>query len=1064
MPARPWLDVLHQLRAELGTPSYREITKKAQLRGHAGQGGTGIGRSTFSDLLLGRTSPRRETVEAFVVGCLAAGRSDGLDPEKRHAAYWLRAFDAATAAPPAVVDPVRFVDRPSQLLVTENEIVEFTGRVDELRRLSAWREGEARVSALWLHGPGGQGKTRLGRRFATDSAAAGWQVEASWGTTGQRGDLVVVVDYADRIPHTDLVALVDRHTDPRRRTRFLLLARSTSPWPALRHELSSRQATSAELSLPALASTVDDRARVFALARDSFARALGVSDAEGIIPPADLDHPDLGLALSLHMAALVAVDAHLRQVAPPTEPGDLSAYLLDREEAHWVRLLERPDFRTVPNAMRRTVFAACLIGARPYAEAAQALSFMPDAATVLMDHSYCYPAADHVLQPLLPDRLAEDFLALTLQAQPWATADLDALLARPADGSPPTGVDRAITFLAAASAPGRHPHVAAHLETLLLADPRLALDAGGAALTALTHLAPKALIAVANTFPARDINLDAGMFAVVESLLGRALEQADGIAKASMLVSLATRAWWAGAVERAVELCREATALARTLHDGPNDPVELAVMLTGTSQVLVAVGLADDAVEMAEAALRTLDHHAPSADSARAAALGALGQALTASIDRRAEALPVLRRAIAAFDEIRRHNPAAFETEQSAMHSLLAACLRDEGQARESEHHRREALESAARLAESNPAAHADRYASTLLIVADEHASTGDFSTAEALARQAVDIVRGHPVPHLPSLARCLVGLAKILDRVGEWERAAPVLDEAYELAVRLSADWSLAELLVGQLDDHAARLDEAGRAADELAVRRRAVELSRSMVERNPGTAHRLAHHLEQLGATLAPDGQLVEATSMLREAVTIREQQGDPELVARALGVLGAVRQAAGAPVAEVIGLLTRAVADHPGRHRVGGDRMAFMGALFGLLFALLRDDNCADAADLGERWVDAVAETADADHHVLWRATLAMALCLSDRVSAGVVQADRARALAADADVADTARATALHAFAMSRTFSGTDLDEALAANSECRALLTAETDLSNARQVRERLLELIDQNRT
>src|SRR5439155_279060 len=82
-------------------------------------------------------------------------------------------------------------------------------------------------------------------------------------------------------------------------------------------------------------------------------------------------------------------------------------------------------------------------------------------------------------------------------AQQWAVADLETLLARPADGSPPTGVDRAITFLAAASTPGRHPDVAPHLEALLLADPRLAVDAGGAALTALTHLDHEVLAEIA---------------------------------------------------------------------------------------------------------------------------------------------------------------------------------------------------------------------------------------------------------------------------------------------------------------------------------------------------------------------------------------------------------------------------------------------------------------------------------------------------------------------------------------------------------------------------------------
>jgi hypothetical protein len=114
-----------------------------------------------------------------------------------------------------------------------------------------------------------------------------------------------------------------------------------------------------------------------------------------------------------------------------------------------------------------------------------------------------------------------------------------------------------------------------------------------------------------------------------------------------------------------------------------------------------------------------------------------------------------------------------------------------------------------------------------------------------------------------------------------------------------------------------------------------------------------------------------------------------------------------------------------------------------------------------------VDFVAETAgaDADYvglHLMLRTIYCTALCVSDQVAAGLAQADRIRALAADSRVDDTARASALHAFAISRAVSEDNLEEALEANSESISLFAAlpapGSDLDAARRLRIVLLEL------
>ena len=74
---------------------------------------------------------------------------------------------------------------------------------------------------------------------------------------------------------------------------------------------------------------------MFFAARDSFARHYQIDDHNGIHSPDRLEAPDMGLTLAIHMAALVAVDAYVEGVRPPTDMAGLTIYLLDREHANW---------------------------------------------------------------------------------------------------------------------------------------------------------------------------------------------------------------------------------------------------------------------------------------------------------------------------------------------------------------------------------------------------------------------------------------------------------------------------------------------------------------------------------------------------------------------------------------------------------------------------------------------------------------------------------------------------------------------------------------------------------
>src|SRR5207253_8090655 len=82
-----------------------------------------------------------------------------------------------TPVPPATLRIPRSRRLPSYLLDPQRQVVPFHPRPREQPLLDAWRDDpEEPVSMLLLYGPGGQGKTRLASRFASESHGRGWSV------------------------------------------------------------------------------------------------------------------------------------------------------------------------------------------------------------------------------------------------------------------------------------------------------------------------------------------------------------------------------------------------------------------------------------------------------------------------------------------------------------------------------------------------------------------------------------------------------------------------------------------------------------------------------------------------------------------------------------------------------------------------------------------------------------------------------------------------------------------------------------------------------------------------
>ncbi|MFJ6352898.1 hypothetical protein ACIQKB_26060 [Streptomyces sp. NPDC092046] len=530
--------------------------------------------------------------------------------------YLLYARDTRGSADPLRRDSAWLRAQPSRMLDARSEIVEFTGREADLAGLRQWRDRPVRSAVRWLHGPGGAGKSRLAARLAAESAEAGWLVvDAVHGTdtyppaegsqdlrTDHRTGVLLLVDYADRWPDAHLRWLFHNGLLlGELPARVLLIGRSVRPWPALRAQL-TRQRRATDLSDqplgPLSGRQGGERLRMFEAAGRSFASHYPDPTALAALRPPyeDLARPDFGLTLAVHMAALVAVDARAVGREPPSDLTGMTAYLLDREHENWRRPPGEHDAAGEP-ALRlpgghdryavdlaRTVFTAVLTGPMRRADARPLLDRLLLRTPVdglLSAHAERYPptdpAAAHVLEPMLPDRLAEDYLALTLPGSPvsgyptdlWSVTAVARILRRET-GNAPAWTPRSLTFLLAAAE--RWPHIGPDvLFPLLRRDPALAVRGGDAvlaAIAALDFVDPDVLEAIAPLVPRGDVRMGAGAGELAARITTRRLQRAEHPAERSRLhaelssahLRADRRAEALPHMEEAVRLAREAAA------------------------------------------------------------------------------------------------------------------------------------------------------------------------------------------------------------------------------------------------------------------------------------------------------------------------------------------------------------------------------------------------------------------------------------------------------------------------------------------------------------------------
>ncbi|MFB9832020.1 hypothetical protein, partial [Actinoallomurus acaciae] len=592
---------------------------------------------------------------------------------------------------------------------------------------------------------------------------------------------------------------------------ILLLARASGLWwSGLSHRLERDLDIVAEaMPLPPLAESPDEPKAAFDRARGRFAEVMEVP-ADAVAPPAGITgDPAYGVALTVHMAALAGVDAYRHAETAPDDPARLSEYLLKRESAYWQDLhAHAGGLPTVDApAMGRTVFVASLAGPLVHAagmDVAERAGLAREPAVrqrILDAHARCFPPRDQatVLEPLYPDRLAEDFLALLtpghaegFTADAWAATAPQALLPageEEGDTTPPYA-RQAISVLIETAA--RWEHVArTQLYPLLRRRPRLALSAGGASLVTLAglpHVDPAVLEAIEPHLPAHHVDLDVGSLACAEFLTERRLATAkDPAERASLHYGLGLREGNAGLGDRAHASFDRAVELFRSLPESraAETRVDHAWALLNQGIALMHEGRHTDAYAALREAV-SLFHEAVEDDPAAAGEGLATGMdVLEVAMSHRGRGREALDLAVLVVQARERQPRGDAESEAGLGRAYLnlGNRLAQQGSGRQARAATNNGLKIFQRLAADDPAAFTPDLARALVNRSQDlsHAKdrTGAFAAAEEATRLYRAMAETSPAAFQLDLATSLANLGTLHGASRRYRRAVECTAEA---------------------------------------------------------------------------------------------------------------------------------------------------------------------------------------------------------------------------------------------------------------------------------------------
>ncbi|AWE51850.1 S1 family peptidase [Streptomyces nigra] len=355
------------------------------------------------------------------------------------------------------------VSSPATLLKARRAVVPFRGRDELLTQLRAWA-GLPGFGAWLIHGPGGEGKTRLAHHFATLLAD-----QSGWAVLWLRADapassldvvalaaapVLIVVDYAETrtAQLTDLCQALARHgigMGVGTPVKVLLLSRTAGDWwqtlqaktPAAEELLDGTPVT----QLKVLERELGDRLDAYREAAISFAGQLPyvqgwqhhdwpalANQLTDSISAAALEQVGMSTALTLHMTALADLLDAVRPADATSSPGyvrDVEDRLLRHEWRYWEHSAVARELHPAltMDTLTHALAAAFLLGAPDHQQADKLLAKVPGLSDQSEDrrssvHRWITglypPAPGGVWDSLRPDRLAERFTGRHLLAHP----------------------------------------------------------------------------------------------------------------------------------------------------------------------------------------------------------------------------------------------------------------------------------------------------------------------------------------------------------------------------------------------------------------------------------------------------------------------------------------------------------------------------------------------------------------------------------------------------------------------------------------------------------------------
>ncbi|MFI6850507.1 tetratricopeptide repeat protein [Kitasatospora sp. NBC_00085] len=777
---------------------------------------------------------------------------------------------------------------PAVLLQARHQIVPFHGRHDLLTEMTAWcRLGG--FGAWLLHGPGGQGKTRLAHHLAHLLAAEGWAV--LWPRTTATADqlrevrpaakpLLVVLDYAESRAD-QIAALVEAAADHPATTplKLLLLARTDGDWwhqataaTSLAEDYLTTARTHHLTPLDDHPAPRADRYRdaVRALA-DTLPRVDGLlphdwSAAAVSLPSPDLDPKAYGNALTLHMTAL----ADLLDTADPRPPGQswpadrgavgqeadlVEDRLLTHERRHW-----RQTVLAIAPALSLATLETALAADREQADRLwQRLPVLDGQSRDRRNRvttwlATLYPAPAPGGSPwgtFQPDRLAERHIGRVLDTDP----DLaDHLL----NGADDTQSALLLTvYSRAASHPVFHDRLNTQLTALCVRHHRQLASHVVTVVTRTSH--PQPLITALDTI------------AVDPATPPRHL------AELYDLFPYTSQRLAAPAIRIAHGLVTRFRALAD--EDPARYQRHLAVSLNNLGFRLGDAGLGAEGLA---ASREAVSHYRVLAKANPAACLPGLAQSLDnlsnrlAEVGLREESLTASQEAVIHFRELVEANPAIHLADLASALNNLSLRLGGVGRHEDALAASREASAIRRTLARANHAAHLPNHAQSLINLSTDLLMMGRWEESLAAVQEATGHYRALAETDLdayqPDLAAALHTFANALAKMGRAHEALAASQEAtghYRALVKANPAPHLPDL-AQSLNNTSLRLGEVGRWVEGLAAIQEAIAIRRSLTDANRAThLPDLATDLNNISVRFGQAGQWEKALAAAQEAV---------------------------------------------------------------------------------------------------------------------------------------------------------------------------------------------------